>query len=586
MKLKKHLEFYEHLYGYRVFAEAYVTNKYGVVIGSTGRTSDYLQADEDWYQQSISNRELWVGDLEFDDSSNSYSTDLVMNLYDDDGNFTGIFKGVLDVDEIKNLIEERQVTSHHESMAPYLIDKNGLVIFSGLDPAQKRLGQDIKLSEFGEDASSRNAVQKLGEEHGTGEGYLISTEMRSDKQTKLLASFTGSNGFGDFKGLGWAVIIEYETSDVLSPVRSLKRIIILVSVGLTLLAIILGLAIARSISKPIRNLRKMAGEISKGNLDASIEKVESNDEIGQLALSFNEMASQLKTAYGGLEQRVRTRTEELEGTKKELEEKIAERIRTEQELQTLATDLERNNGELQDFASIASHDLQEPLRKVRAFGDLLKSGYGDILVGRGQDYLQRMLNATERMQHLIEDLLTFSRVTSKAGNIVPVNLAIVAAEVVDDLESIIEQRGGQVNIGELPTIDADPTQMRQLLQNLISNALKFHKKDHPPTVNVRSECFDSTKNDRGGNSTGHPLVRLLVADNGIGFDEKHHDRIFTLFQRLHGLGEFDGTGIGLALCRRIVERHGGTITAESALGRGSTFMVTLPLHQEKGDNQE
>ena len=586
MKLRKHLEFYEQRYGYRVFAEAYVTNKYGVVIGSTGRTSDYLQADEDWYQQSVSNRDLWVGDLEFDDSSNSYAIDLVVNLYDDDGNFTGVFKGVLDVAEIENSIKALQATSHHESMAPYLIDKDNLVIFSGLDPTQKELGRDVKLSEFGEDASSRDAVKKLREGYERDSGYLLSTEMRSDEQTKLLSSFSRSNGFRDFKGLGWGVIIEYETSDVLSSVHSLKRIIILVSVGLTLLAIILGLYIARSISRPIRNLTRMAGEISRGNLDASIEKVKSSDEIGQLASSFNEMASQLKTAYGSLEQRVTERTEELEGAKKELEEEIAERLRTERELQTLATNLEGSNRELQDFASVASHDLQEPLRKVRAFGDLLNSGYKDILVGRGQDYLQRMLNATERMQHLIDDLLAFSRVTSKAEKFVPVDLAVVAAGVVDDLESIIEQRGGRVNVGELPTIDADPTQMRQLLQNLISNALKFHKKDQSPLVNIRSESLDGTENNRNGSSTADPLVHLLVEDNGVGFDEKHRDRIFTLFQRLHGRGEFDGTGIGLAICRKIVERHGGTITAKSALGRGSTFMLTLPLRQAKGDNAE
>ena len=253
-----------------------------------------------------------------------------------------------------------------------------------------------------------------------------------------------------------------------------------------------------------------------------------------------------------------------------------------QELRKAKEDLERSNRELEAFATVASHDLQEPLRKVRSFGDLLNSGYGDMLPGRGQDYLQRMLNATERMQILLNDLLTLSRVTGKAGNVVPVDLAVVAAGVVEDLESIIEQRGGRVNVAELPTIDADPTQMRQLLQNLISNALKFHKKDQPPLVNIRSENLDSRENGRGGNSTEQSLVRLLVEDNGIGFDEKYHDRIFTLFQRLHGRGEFDGTGIGLALCRRIVERHGGTITAESALGRGSTFMVTLPLRQAIG----
>ena len=185
-----------------------------------------MQADEDWYQQSVSKRELWVGDLEFDDSSNSYSTDLVINLYDDVGKLTGIFKSVLDVEDIKNSIAELQATSHHDSMAPYLIDRNGLVIFSGLDPTQKRIGRDIKLSEFGEDASSRKIVEKLRAEYERDAGYLISTELRSGDQTKLLSSFGRSNGFRDFKGLGWAVIIEYETSDILSAAHSLKRIII------------------------------------------------------------------------------------------------------------------------------------------------------------------------------------------------------------------------------------------------------------------------------------------------------------------------------------------------------------------------
>ena len=373
---------------------------------------------------------------------------------------------------------------------------------------------------------------------------------------------------------------------IVASTSSDRRILIGAIVAALFLAVGTGLFLSRSIAVPIRNLTRMAGQISRGNLDASIEKIKSNDEIGQLASSFNDMAGQLRTAYGGLEQRVKERTEELEGTKKELEEEIAERMRTEAELQTLAGNLEQSNRELQDFASVASHDLQEPLRKVRAFGDLLNSGYRDILVGRGQDYLQRMLNATERMQQLIDDLLTFSRVTSKTEKFVPVDLAVVAAGVMDDLQSIIEQRGAKVNVGKLPTIDADPTQMRQLLQNLISNALKFHRKDQSPLVNIRSEFLDGTEKGRNGSSAANPLVHLLVEDNGIGFDEKHRDRIFTLFQRLHGRGEFDGTGIGLAVCRRIAERHRGTITAESTLGRGSTFMVTLPLRQSKGDYSE
>ena len=178
-------------------------------------------------------------------------------------------------------------------------------------------------------------------------------------------------------------------------------------------------------------------------------------------------------------------------------------------------------------------------------------------------------------------MLTFSRVTTKAEEFVPVDLATVAKGVLDDLEVTIEQAGGRVEMDELPTIDADATQMRQLLQNLISNSLKFRKEAEPPIVSVRSH-FMGGSNNGYKNAGSEKLIELTVEDNGIGFDEKHVDRIFNVFQRLHGRGEYDGTGIGLAVCRKIVELHGGTITATSEPGRGATFVVTLPVGQPKG----
>jgi signal transduction histidine kinase len=176
------------------------------------------------------------------------------------------------------------------------------------------------------------------------------------------------------------------------------------------------------------------------------------------------------------------------------------------------------------------------------------------------------------MHTLINDLLTFSRVTSKAQPFVPVDLGQIAHEVLSDLEVRVQQTGGRVEVGSLPTLDADPLQMRQLLQNLIGNGLKFHRAGVPPVVEVRAS---STGGDRPG-------VRLEVEDNGIGFDTKYLDRIFTPFQRLHGRTEYEGTGMGLAVCRRIVERHGGTITAESAPGEGAKFTVELPCYQREG----
>ncbi len=250
-----------------------------------------------------------------------------------------------------------------------------------------------------------------------------------------------------------------------------------------------------------------------------------------------------------------------------LEMLVAQRTK---DLIYLNTELQRSNQELQDFAYVSSHDLQEPLRKIQAFGNLLEEEFGREL-GEGKLYLDRMRNAASRMQILIDDLLTFSRVTTKALPFAPIDLTGIAQEVVSDLEARIRETHGSVEIAELPTIEADPLQMRQMLQNLIGNALKFHQPDQPPVVTVSAKYSTDSQ-------TAESLWQLYVTDNGIGFDEKYLDRIFTVFQRLHGRSKYEGTGIGLAVVRKIVARHGGSVTAKSAPGQGSTFIVTLPVH--------
>jgi two-component system, NtrC family, sensor kinase len=267
----------------------------------------------------------------------------------------------------------------------------------------------------------------------------------------------------------------------------------------------------------------------------------------------------------------------LSAARDELEQRVRERT---SELNTMNTELERSNRELQDFAFVASHDLQEPLRKIQAFGDRLATVQGPKFDEQGLDYLARMQNAAGRMHTLINDLLTFSRVTTKAQPFVPTDLNEIAKDVLSDLETTIENSGGIVDVGEMPTIDADEMQMRQLFQNLIANALKFRKADVEPMVRVQSEIFQKETSEIDG-SVPKDFVRLSFADNGIGFDEKYLDRIFTPFQRLHARNEYKGTGIGLAVCRKIVERHGGELTAESTPGEGANFIATLPLIQTK-----
>ncbi len=276
---------------------------------------------------------------------------------------------------------------------------------------------------------------------------------------------------------------------------------------------------------------------------------------------------------------------ELEIINRELLGEITRRKRAEQELKDFAQRLERSNRELQDFASIASHDLQEPLRKVQAFGDRLKSKHGDRLDAEGKDYLERMQNAAGRMQTLIDDLLVLARVTIQAEPFAPVDLRLIANEVLADLEVLIETPNGRVEVGELATIDADPTQMRQLLQNLIGNALKFNRAGVPPVVKIGgrivSEASETDADQTHGETGARSMYQLVIQDNGIGFDQHNAERIFKVFQRLHGRSEYQGTGIWLAVCRKIAERHNGSIKARSAPGEGTTFTVNLPLEQQE-----
>ncbi len=251
---------------------------------------------------------------------------------------------------------------------------------------------------------------------------------------------------------------------------------------------------------------------------------------------------------------------------------ITERVLAQEQLKIHAKKLEISNRELQDFASVAAHDLQEPLRKIQSFSDRLQSKAREALSEESRDYLDRILGSAQRMQTLINDLLTYSRVTTKAQPFVPVDLNETVRLIVSDLEVRLEQSHGKVEWSGLPTLEADPTQMRQLFQNLISNALKFHRPGVPPVVRVTSKLQETI----AGRGRGY---EIRVEDNGIGFEEKYLDRIFTIFQRLHGRFEYEGTGIGLAICRKIVDRHGGAVTATSKLGEGSTFIVNLPLKQ-------
>jgi PAS domain S-box-containing protein len=265
-------------------------------------------------------------------------------------------------------------------------------------------------------------------------------------------------------------------------------------------------------------------------------------------------------------------------TRKEIEIKLRKEVEgAMKKLNVMNDRLEVSNRELLDFAYVSSHDLQEPLRKIQAFGDRLKSTCQDSLNEKGLDYLERMLNAASRAQILINDLLDFSRVTTKAQPFQPIELSEVLEGVLSDLEVRIEKSAVILEVDPLPIVEADALQMRQILQNLIGNALKFLREGVTPVVQVRSRVYIENAQE---------WCEIRVIDNGIGFEQQYAERIFQIFQRLHGRKTFEGTGIGLAICRKIAERHNGTLTAEGEPDQGATFIFTLPTHQLKEDLQD
>ncbi|RPI33853.1 MAG: PAS domain S-box protein [Chloroflexota bacterium] len=252
--------------------------------------------------------------------------------------------------------------------------------------------------------------------------------------------------------------------------------------------------------------------------------------------------------------------------------------------------LERSNREMQDFTFIASHDLQEPLRKIQAFATRIEQKYSGLLDATGTDYLHRMVKASGRMQQMIIDLLAYSRIATKGEPFVQVDLEVTASAVLSDLEITIAETGAQVEIGPLPVIEADALQMHQLLQNLIANAIKFHKPGVAPVVKVC--CLNGSLAENGlAPAASRPkaagllsMVTLAIEDNGIGFEEEFTGRIFQPFQRLNSRCDYEGNGIGLAICRQIVDRHGGAVDARSAPGEGSKFIITLP-RKHNGDER-
>jgi len=280
--------------------------------------------------------------------------------------------------------------------------------------------------------------------------------------------------------------------------------------------------------------------------------------------------------------------EKLKSINKNLENEIKERKNSEEKIIELNRQLLNNiesletaNKELDRFAFMASHDMQEPLRKIRTFTDLLSIKHREQIDNDGMAKIKIIQKAAERMQELIKDILTFSKVSNENEPFVKTDLNILVQEVVEELDAQLQSKDAQINIGPLPDIYANPVLIKSLFLNLVGNAVKYSKTTVPPVIEVYCDDVPADQQVLPGKEK-NKYYRIFVKDNGIGFDQKYAEQIFDMFKRLHVNTEYEGTGIGLALCKQIMENHNGYIRAVSAVNEGATFIISLPIKQESG----
>jgi PAS domain S-box-containing protein len=629
--LRGKLQALERVHGHAVFGEVFVTNRHGATVGLSGRTSDYRQDDEEWWELA---RKLgtYVSDVQYDESAGIHSVDICLRMDDEDGGFLGVLKAVFDIQGVIRVLEARASIarpggsgSTYGCLRLHTADKK--VIFSSRRPF----------------TGLRDGAKFFESVQPAGEGPVQSFLRRDEELGELLAACAFSQGSGHYRGLGWILVLEHRAEDVFARANHLRNAILIISGGVAVMGLLVGMLISTSISRRLTRLRNAAVEIGRGNLEVRT-KDRSADEIGQLSVYFNNMARDLQETTvsrsymenilrsmvdtliiispEGVIQRANAAAcallgyDEHELLDRPIAQVLADRdpfegagmevlleegaipsfdtlyltkdgrkipvsfsasvMRDEEErfqgIVCVAIDitkrkqaeaeLARSNEELEQFAYVASHDLQEPLRMVSSYVQLLARRYQGRLDTDADEFIDFAVDGAKRMQTLITDLLKYSRVRTRGHQFEPTDSGAVLDGVLADLGETIRETSATVTHDALPQVMADPTQLGQLFQNLVGNAIKYHGHE-PPRVRVSAEPDGS-------------MWQFAVRDNGIGIEPEYQERIFAIFQRLHGREEYPGTGIGLAVCKGIVERHGGRIWVESEPGKGSTFHFTLP----------
>lgn len=521
------MRFYKETYGYSVIGEIFLTNRYGANVAQSGWTSDYRQNDESWWH-AAKEQGTYIGDIAFDESAKVFSTEIAVRV-EENGKFLGVMKIVLNIDDVIDIIRRMEAAEEVYMRKHFnLLTRDGRVIYStdGFGPLSDRAHI------LAQPPPAHDAPRVMERVNREGK-RLLSVQIRS-------------SGYRDFPGLGWILVVERLTEDTLAPVREMRNRLWLFGAITFALALIMGGMISATFDKRLMTLRKGMKIVASGDLGYRLG-TRHRDEVGELSREFDRMTSRLR---------------ETTVSRDNLAEEVAERRRAEARLKDALAELERSNRDLEQYAYAASHDLREPLRKIRGFADLLNRHYRGTLDEKAERYLRYMTEAAARLETLIGDLLTYARVGQADLEIGQTDMGVVVQNILADLERAIEDSAAVIEVGPMPKVMANERQISLVLQNLILNAIKF-RGERPPRISIKAEQRDN-------------MWVFSVRDNGIGMKKAYFEKIFQLFQRLHTREEYSGTGIGLAVCKKIVERHGGRIWVESVEGEGSCFYFSIP----------
>ncbi|MFY9457442.1 MAG: ATP-binding protein [Candidatus Spechtbacterales bacterium] len=568
--------FWDRKYGYQIYGEAFVTNKYGANIAQTGKTSDYRQADEEWWQEA-KEKGFYVSGFEYDESARVWSMPISVRVDDARGNFLGVIKTVPLAREVVREVEP--AAKKYETTEILLVTPDGKLIYS------------TKTFRAFEDVSSKEFFGNIK----PGSGFFIAEGWGGKEK---LFAYAQSSGFRNFEGLKWILLVGHDTAEVFSPMRQLQNTLAITS---SILFFILGLLVfllARAISSPIRKLTEAANYIARGNLEVRID-INTKDEIGELASTFNEMASKLRRSYQNLEGKVRARTKELERRIRELD-KVAKalvrrdlelsQVRRKQEDQLLELDkaakalvrrdleLLKLNDELQEidrakshFVSIAAHQLRTPLSIMKWTFRMLLSGDFGKLNDEQKDVIQRGYDVNEGTIGLISDLLDVARIESGrfAYEFSDVSIEEIIKYAVEmnmprAKERKIDMRAIKGSGDKVLFVRGDKTALRIALQNLVSNAINYTLPGGEVEVIYK-------KNGA--------FMEVRVKDTGVGVQRNQMGRLFTKFFRGDNVMRMQtsGTGLGLFIAKSIISAHNGEMGAESEEGKGSTFWFRIPI---------